>query len=360
MYSAALVGVVLAAGPFLFWRIFMQQLPLTGSGSATISERFDESENGVTPTPVPEGGARLRELLANPANSLAVDRTSGAIRMYEEGTGKAFEVSPSTLQVRTLSENPLTDFLYTIWSPNGHEVITLFQEENGSRYRYFDYRSSRVAELSATVRTVAFSPNGEKILTTRDTQDGTQLWISKPDGTEDWVFMATRLAVLDSFWPRDDTLVLVTRRDDDFEDLVTITLDSKLNLLLEKYEDLEVVWAPNGVRAIVSYSTDEQGITLALLEMPEGTLVPLGLSVRATKCAWHKGSSDITCGIPAQTTSASRDTVTSLNLTTGELTVRYRAPKDVWIGLESPAMSPQGRDIAFINIFDKRPYLISW
>lgn len=360
IFSAVLIGAVLAAGPFLFWRIFLQQLPLTGSGNATISNRFEESERGLSPTPVPPGQARLRELLAYPANSLTVDRSSGMLRMYEEGTGRAFEVSPTTLQVLTLSEEHLDDFLYSSWSPNGREVITLFDEQDGSTYRYFDYGSSRVAELPQNVRMFAFSPNGDRILSARDTSNGIQLWVSAPDGADEWLLMVLRLNVIELFWPQENMFVLITEREDGTEDLIALNMYANIEVLLEKYSDLEVVWAPNGVLALISFMDDEGRLVLDLFSTTTNTLETLPLTTRASKCAWHRGSSNITCGVPSQTTSAGRDTVTSMDLETGKLDVRYQAAQDVFIGLEDPVMLPRGDEIAFINIFDKRPYLISW
>jgi hypothetical protein len=172
--------------------------------------------------------------------------------------------------------------------------------------------------------------------------------------------MATRLSVLESFWPGNDIIVLLTERENGVQELILLNMEADLKLLLEAFSDIEVVWAPNGSRALLSYRGAEGDTSLSLLELPSGDITPLEIQVRASKCAWHSGSSDITCGIPAQTTSASRDTVTSVNLATGERRVRYRAPEDVWIGLQDPIILPRGNAIVFINIFDKRAYLISW
>lgn len=358
--SAVLVGTFLAAGPFLFWRIFLQQLPLTGSGSATLSDRFEEPDETVPETPAPERGAQLRELLAFPANSLTMDSSAGVLRMYEEGTGRAFEVHLTTLQATTLSESHLDAFHSTHWSPNGIEVISLFQEKSGSRYRYYNYSTSRVAELPVNIRNIAFSRNGNRIVTTRDTQDGTQLWISNPDGTNGWVFVATRLNIQQLFWPRDDMVVVRTMRADGNEDLVMFDMEKRMSLLLESYDDLDVLWDFHSSRALISYIDKDHGLVLSILDTITRDIHILPITTRASKCAWASGSSVITCGIPSQSTSASRDTITSLNMDTGELTVRYRVPEDVWVGLQEPVMVPRGNGIAFINTFDKRPYLLTW
>ena len=108
--NAVIVGVMVAVVPFVFWRTFLRQLPLVGSGEATLSERFEESDPS-TPTPTPDGGAKLRELLAYPATALTLDKGTGMLRMYEEETGRVFEVNPGTLKVFTVSDNRLDDFV---------------------------------------------------------------------------------------------------------------------------------------------------------------------------------------------------------------------------------------------------------
>lgn len=356
--SATVIGVLFAAGPFLFWRIFLQQLPLTGPGEATISERFDVTEE-EKPTPVPEGQAKLRELLAYPSNSLMLDTATGMLRMYEQGTGRAFEVNPGTLKAFTLSETHLDDFDHTLWSPNGTEVLTLFREEEGSQYRYFDYRSSRVAQLPGNVRILSFSPDGSRIVSARQSDTNTQLWISAPDGTNDWLLMATRLEIVDLDWIADNTIALTSRRADQTSDLLLLDLNVNLRSILKEYEELDVLWARGGRYALISYRDHGQKLALGVLDTEQEKVIPLQLVTRASKCAWHRQSS-IICGVSESSSSQSRDAVVTLDLLSGERVVRYQAPDDIWIGVQNPLVLLQGNGLAFINLFDKRPYLISW
>lgn len=358
--AAIFTGMLVAVAPFLFWRSFLRQLPLTDTGTATLSDRFEELETMHDDASDGMNSSRLRELLPNPANSVSVDRISGVIRLYEEETGRAFEIHPTTLHVTPLSESRLPRFDHTLWSPNGTEVITLFQEDSGSQFRYYDYRTARVAALPANVRMIAFSRSGDRILTSQETSAGTELWISKPDGTEAWRFLITRLNVVQIFWPDDDMVVLRTLRKDGREDLVAFDRETNLTHLLEGYPEMDVRWSPNGAQALISYVTDERGMVLSLFDAEHRIIRELPVTARASKCAWHTGSSEITCGVPAQTTSASRDTITSVDVRTDVLSVRYTAPDDVWIGLQEPAVLPRGNGVVFVNVYDKRPYLITW
>lgn len=357
--SSMVVGVLLAAGPFLFWRIFLQQLPITGFGEATLSERFEEQES-PGPTSIPEGQARLRELLAYPAVSLALDPATGMLRMHEEGTGRAFEVSPNTLKVRTLSDKRLDNFEQTIWSPNGTEVISLFSEKERSVYRYFDYQSRRVAELPIDITTLAFSPDGSHIVMVRDMAGRTQIWISAPDGTQEWLLMATRMTIVDIAWPRSDTIALTSRRKDGTNDLVFVDLEGSLEILIEKRPDLGVLWARGGVQALISFQNTDDETVLHVLDTDSGEESKLPLATRASKCIWHRNATSITCGIHPQTSSQGRDTVTTLRMGDRSTVVRYSAPKDIWVGIENPVALPRDNGIAFINLFDKRPYQLTW
>lgn len=357
--QSGIVGVLIAVVPFLFWRTFLRQLPLVGSGEATLSERFEESES-PTPTPTPEGQARLRELLPYPATALALDNGTGMLRMYEEGTGRAFEVNPGTLKVFTLSEEKLDDFVTTLWSPNGSEVISLFNEEDRASYRYYDYRDGRVSELPFAVRYVTFSPDGTKIAMFNDFQGQPRIWIAAPDGTNEWLLLATRMDIVALDWPMNETLAITSQNADGSSTLSLLSLDGSLSILLENLGDLDVVWSRSGTRALISFNDPEDGLTLSMFDMETERLTSLPIVSRASKCAWHRNGASATCGVPAQTTSASRDTVMTIFAESDHVVVRYEPPKDVWVGITEPVVLPRDDGIAFINFFDKRPYLITW
>lgn len=359
VWYAVTIGILFAAGPFLFWRIFLQQLPLTGSTGATISERFQSDDREFAPEPSSTSRPRLRELLAYPAHSLVLDHATGMLRMYEQGTGRAFEVNPRTLTVLTLSEARLENLEHTIWSPNGTEVLSLFREEEGSTYRYFDYHTDRVAVLPANIRALAFSPDGSRIISTRRTDTQLQLWVSAPDGSDEWLLMATRLDIADIDWIRDDTIALLSRQPDETMNLLLLDLDTNLRLLLEDYAELDVLWARGGQHALISYMNDEHERVMGVLDVEREEITPLSEAIRASKCVWHRRSS-ITCGVPGRTDSGARDIVVTLDLLSGEKTVRFRAADDIWVGIQDPVALKNGNGIAFINIFDKRPYLITW
>lgn len=356
---AAIIGVLVAVVPFVFWRTFLRQLPLGGSGEATLSQRFEESDD-VTPTPTPDTTVRLRELLPYPATGLALDSGTGMLRMYEEETGRAFEVNPGTLKVFTLSEEKLDHFVTTYWSPNGSEVISMFSEDNLASYRYFDYRDGRVAELPVGLRNVAFSPDGTRIAMFNDNQGNPRVWISAPDGTSEWLLLATRLVITDIAWPTDNMVAMTSQNSDGTLTLSLVSLDGELTVLLEDMIDIDVSWSRNGAHALVSYHDADEGLTLGVYDVETRRLSVLPVVTTASKCAWHRSGTSATCGVPAQSTSASRDSVVTVFPDNGQSVIRYEPPDDVWVGITGPVILPRENGIAFINFFDKRPYQITW
>lgn len=357
--AAITAGCLLAAGPLLFWRTFLRQMPVTDRGEATLSERFAEYE-APEPTPTPDGQARLREILPYPVNSLSLDAATGMIHMYEEGTGRAFAVNPGTLSSSTLSDVRLNNFSRTLWSPRETQVITAFTEDGGTRFRFFDYQTSRVAELPHDVSLLAFSPDGSRIVAVRNPAGRTQLWISAPDGTDPWLLTETRMDITGVSWPSADAVIITSRRADGTQSLVEIDLSARLRTLVDKKHELRTVWMRTGERALISYEDPGDGMVLSVFDRISGRLSRLPVSTDASKCAWHRTGASFTCGVAAGTSSTSSETVMTVSLQDDSTVVRYEAPEDIWIAIREPVALARDNGLAFINAFDGKPYLLSW
>jgi hypothetical protein len=365
--GSALVVVVLVALPFWFWHTFVQNVPLAQEGTATIASRFDGQEPEITADEMKER-ARLREILSHPVTALTWNRSSRTLRMYGRDTGRAFAVNPVTLKVQVLNETRLEDFVTTLWSPNGIEVISSFEGSSESRFRYYNYSSERVSALDPSTTHIAFAPNGIRIVSTRDINNMTELWVSHPDGSNAWLLLSTRLDVMSLSWPSSDSIAVVSGEAGGERSLSLIDLQGKLRVLVTDRTDLETAWGPDGASVLVSFSDKEKSAVLRLIQSASGRELPLPLGVPATKCAWHRDGLAITCGIsgfdsPAKVTAGSlsiHESVVTLDLKTYDTFVRFEPPSDLLFGIQEPVMLPGETNLAFINPFDQKPYLLSW
>ncbi|HXV26656.1 MAG TPA: hypothetical protein VD862_01340 [Candidatus Paceibacterota bacterium] len=352
----------IAALPAWFWYSFLRDIPVGNGGTATFAGRFATPDPEAPETPeIPR--PRLRELLSYPVVALSADRNRRDVRMYEEGTGRAFAVNTLTLKVTTLSDERLERFITTVWSPNGTEVISAFAESGGTQFRYFDYRTGRVAPLPASVRLFAFSPDGGRIATVRTTDGGVRLWISSPDGTGEFAILATRLNITALSWPAADELAVVTRHPSGAESVVMVSMEGKLRPLRDGIRGAELNWSPNGTRALVSHVTDDARV-LELMDAATGDTAVLGIHARAGTCAWHTDQAWVTCGLPAQPNTTAEHavigSVVSTSLTDGTSVVRYRPGAGETFGMRSPFMVSGDTGIAFLDPFSGLPYLLSW
>jgi hypothetical protein len=227
-----LVVAIIAVLPVWFWYTFVRMVPVGQEGSATIASRFD----GAVPEPTAsiEPAIRLRELVPYPSTALTYDRLSRNLRFYESMTGRAFEVNPTTLRVQPLSETRLENFVDSVWSPNGVEVISSFHTGGRTEYRYYDYRSGRFAALDARTTRFAFAPDGTRIVSAINTGTSLELWVSLPDGTGAWRLFSARVSLVDLWWPRDDTVAILSERPNGTRDLSSIDLDGALTMLVRK------------------------------------------------------------------------------------------------------------------------------
>jgi len=356
---SAMVGILSVSLPFLIWRIFFSDVPLTGNGKATLSVQFDTAPTQSMP-PV-QRPARLRELFSAPIHSLAVTKNGKEVRFYEEATGRTFAVDLESLRSEPISEERLENLLRSWWSPSGTEVIAAFNEQGGTVLRFFDFRDGRVSVLPETVRTFAFSPDGTRLVTLHDTSGVSRIMVSGRDGTDDpWLLMTTRLSVISVFWPHPERIIVHASNEDGSNTLLSLNLSGVLLTLLKEVRDLETTWSPDGDRVVASYRDPNDILRTVVLEgmdgRPHNKTVSLPLTIPASKCAWSPDGTVLGCGIPSQASAG--DTVMTYHLGDAEPVLRYQPPKDTFITVTKPLFSSSG--LVFVNGYDKKPYLVSW
>lgn len=351
----AVLSVVV--GGALVWNTATRNTTATIS-NATIS---------ATPSPTSSPGisrALPKTISEHAVSSVAHGLAQDTVRYYEQETGRAFLIDLRTLKTETLSDRKLPGFIQSYWVPNANRVISLFSESRGSQYRYYDYQTKETRTIGSSISTLAISPNGRRIAFIDTAGEDQALYIADTNGTSVRKVLGTRAQQVALTWPREDALVLTSKRPDRAgSDMAIIGLSGELRVLMSNRENLEYAWSPDGSRLLFSYFYPGRGITLWYRTLDRDLDIAVPLSTSARKCAWHTSLEKITCGIPT-TTTLSRDTpsdrtatiddIATFDLQAGTLTTHYQGTTTNLLGVIDPSLSSSERYFLFTNIFDRR------
>jgi hypothetical protein len=303
------------------------------------------------------------------AGSIAVGLEADTVRYYDPATGRAFVAHLRKGSVETISDRKLTGFVHSVWIPNRAAVISRFDKQGTSEYRFFDYATGEVAVIGNAITSLAAAPDGRRIAFIDTENDTTTINISEVHGTPVNRILRIRASDTEISWPQQELLALTSRRPDrSGTDLTLMKLDgTELENIISNRENLEYRWSPDGHHLLFSYFIPGSGISLWHLDLVQRAQARLGLPTSARKCAWHSDNETITCGIPSDENLpgdipadqvATTDTVATIHLPTSVQTTNYTAQKGVLVGVIDPVVSSSGTYVVFPNIFDRRLYYL--
>lgn len=264
---------------------------------------------GTSPTP-PLPAERLKQKLyhisTEPAFAPAVNSTGNTVRFFLRSTGHLWETDYEWLALQRLTDTPFQNLLEAVWSQGGDTVVLTIMDATGTLRKYFfDVAAKKSVELNRFVRSVAFSPKGNRIayhyLNTANGDDAVA--VANPDGTK---FKNIFAPIFDDFtlaWPKEETIIIQTKPSY-FSQTRVYALDARSGALSkalpQDYPGLASVWSPNGARFLAS-RTDAEGqlqttLTGALPQIQPREL--FGTNTLAEKCVWKKDNTTVICGLP--------------------------------------------------------------
>ena len=336
-------------------------------GTATIADTLASAS--FSNLPAPSAPAKPKAISEHGVVSAASGTASDTVRFYEEGSGKAFEVTLTTQRTDVLSDRRLPGFLWSYWIPRTRSVISAFQQPTGVEHRFFNYENGESVLLGFGISNIAVSPDGRRIAQLKkNSDDSYSLSVSAVDGTGPLPLLTTRIQEPKISWRSSDELALISKRSDrPGYDLTLIDAGGALRPLLSNKEGLEALWSSDGDLLLYSFFSADTGISLWLRSLQTGKEVALGVYTSAHKCAWHPVGRVVTCGIPmkksltrdvSSSQTATIDDIYTYDFDENTLRLNYSGTSSSLIGITNPLISSSGAYFVFTNMFDSRLYAL--
>lgn len=279
-FVTILIILVFILSSFIGWHLLS---PQGGDKEISINKRASVLDSIQEDTI--NKGAKMIGSRDSVSITIANDRSR--IDYYERGTGIAFEVGLNGSLEKALSSTRLPNFLSTIWSPNKKEVVSEFAAPGNSKsYSYYNYTTKKSSKLASGIRSLAFSPSGDRIAYFKKEADGLfGLFVSAPDGSTPQKVVSTRIEDAKLFWPSKDAISLISTDENQRSSLFLVSMDGKFKKIVSDKNLLSTIWGRDGNNVLVSYINEDSQV-LSVINPDTNSERVLGISADANGCAW--------------------------------------------------------------------------
>ncbi len=321
--------------------------PDTEYGRGNILDKFNGDSSGPSPAAYPSGAALLT---SRDAVSPVLSKEKDSVIYYEKGTGRVFEVSLKDRRESSVSDVSLPNLIKTAWSPTRKEVVSLFYNPRGSRYKYFSYRTRASVDLGQGITSLVFSPDGSQVAYFKNTEPR-GIFISQPDGSSAKIILPTRLENIQLYWPSDDVLSFLTNTNEGSE-LYSLSKAGDIRKIIDVSDGLEVKWSHDSSRVLFS-KREGSSVNLYYKDIASGIETPLNTSTSASKCAWGIDGKTVVCGVPHS--SASGDEFYEIGLDGSKTLLASPSTKINTAELELAGLDDY---IVILNDIDSKLYML--
>jgi hypothetical protein len=360
LLQASVLATLSACG-VMVWMLMGGSLP-----RAVLTAVIGEQSADLTQTTTPQPTAIPTPVLlaAEPAHNIAVLATD-IVRAVEEETGRVLLLDVQGAASTVESDRRVPDYLDTFWFGTTPNRIVLTDKAGVPQFRKVLTDGALDDPLESGTMSIAISPDGTRIARVVREPLQTVIRVSVAGTEDEATLMQSRIQDPIIGWADATTISLLTKRPDrDGWDLSLLDSEGVLTPLITNREGLEVLWSPNGTRALVSYITDD-GMTLSVLDRASGLLAPLGVETSARKCAFSPAQDSVVCGIPssralsrdaAADRTATHDAIAAISLDSGLARTVMPALDSVRFSVIDPAVTASGRFLVFRNLYDRKVY----
>lgn len=241
------------------------------------------------------------EFISDSVVSASLNHSENSILFYnfsgELWQLKSIETAPSLISQKAV-ENPAE----VIWSKNLKNIVKNGLSQSDATYFSSDFTKNLLTTLKTGIKSLAFSPDANKIVFYISDLKTSSLFTSDPDGRNQRT-LANPLKIRDIIpsWPKTNQIGLISRPSGLIAGALWMldTRTSSYSKLLDGLFGLETLWSPDGTTLIYSF-TDSTGRNprLAFFDKKGNSNIINGISTIIPKCVWAENSAEIYCAVP--------------------------------------------------------------
>ncbi len=318
------------------------------------------------PTPTTQATKMTDEAVVTPAlyfqgDGIAYFNRQGQLfRTKMSVTGTSVVLSDKT-EITVPSKSNISKIL---WPPIGKSYITESGIGTSKTWSYYNPDSGSYVDLASNVKSLIWTPGGDKILFVWVGNDGkATLNLSDPD-TNNYQLL-TDLYEPDndiSVSPDGQTVMFYRKQisDQTKNTINSVSIDGKIfNTVIRDGYNKEVLWSPDSKRFLFTrLDPSTQKFNLWVSDRAGSEIRNLGVATSTTKAVWSKDSSSIVVGVPTSGVAGqgvTTDTVYKISISGGD---KVEVSPGTTVDIEEPFLSIDGIILFFRNGQDGSLYYL--
>lgn len=332
------------------------------------------------------GGANLNQLSAGWIASTGLNLEGNRVRFFDKISGLLQEMLFSGGNAINLSSSKFNNVYSILWSPAGNAGIIEYIDDTGAAAKTgFDWVSSTQKPLDANIRSVAWSPDGKKIVYhyRNDATGSGYIATAKPDGSDRKIVLSTRLPAVKLFWPTSREVLVLEKPAPQIPNLLLKidVVSGGVMKLSDQLVGLDILPSSKNKKMLISYSRtggNFEGFATNLVDYSKEIAVgaedpstALPFVTLVDKCTWAADGETLYCAVPDPTIATTGNLPFAFwqgKISTADKIVRYNYVKKEYnektsvlnIDVVSPVIARQENYLAFINRLDGGLYSLKF
>lgn len=245
--------------------------------------------------------AKLQTISKEPVVSARLDNF-GVLRYYDY-SGQFWEFSANDPQPVVNNQAPIENVAEAIWSAGNKNIVKLGVGQTDSYFALIDPNQKSQFNFKKDVKSVAFSPDGKKIVyqSSPSLKNDSLLSIDSSGKNQKTLIRDFKLRDTTLYWPAANIVAITSRPSGTvpgnlwFLDIRNLNIRKIINNLF----GLEALFSPDGKSFIYSYSDqNSRNLKLAAYDKNGNQKVINNVSTLVDKCVWSKDLINIYCATP--------------------------------------------------------------